>query len=84
MNEIERAILRSLVDLDATVKSMATANPKPSLLPIFSRLDELTRQLPKNTSPELLHFMHKKSYEKARFLLEGRGAENVQGNCLGD
>jgi hypothetical protein len=54
------------------------------LLPIFARLDDLTRQLPKNASPELLHFMHKKSYEKARLLLEGRGVENARGNCLGD
>jgi hypothetical protein len=84
MNETEKAILQSLVELDSTVKSMPTANPKPSLLPIFTRLDDLTRQLPKNTSPELLHFMHKKSYEKARLLLEGRGAENARGNCLGD
>jgi hypothetical protein len=84
MNETERAILQTLVELDSTVKSMPTANPKPSLLPIFTRLDDLTRQLPKNASPELLHFMHKKSYEKARLLLEGRGAENARGNCLGD
>jgi hypothetical protein len=84
MNETEKAILQTLVELDSTVKSMPTANPKPSLLPIFTRLDDLTRQLPKNASPELLHFMHKKSYEKARLLLEGRGAENARGNCLGD
>jgi hypothetical protein len=84
MNETERAILRTLVELDATVKSMATANPKPSLLPIFSRLDELTHQLPKTAAPDLLHYLHKKSYEKARLLLEGRDAENARGNCLGD
>lgn len=84
MNETEKAILQTLVELDSTIKSMPTANPKPSLLPIFMRLDDLTRQLPKNASPELLHFMHKKSYEKARLLLEGRGAENARGNCFGD
>ncbi len=84
MNETERAILQSLVELDTAVKSMPTANPKPNLLPIFSRLDELTRQLPKTASPDLLHYLHKKSYEKARLLLEGRNAENARGNCLGD
>ena len=84
MNETEKAILQTLVELDSIVKSMPTVNPKPSLLPIFTRLDDLTRQLPKNASPELLHFMHKKSYEKARLLLEGKGAENARGNCLGD
>jgi hypothetical protein len=84
MSETEKAILQALVELDAAVKAIATANPKPSLLPIFARLDDLTHQLPKNASPELLHFMHKKSYEKARLLLEGRGVENARGNCLGD
>ena len=81
MSETERAILHALVELDAAVKSMPTANPKPNLLPMFSRLDELTRQLPKNASPDLLHYLHKKSYEKARLYLEGRDAENARGTC---
>jgi hypothetical protein len=84
MSETEKAILQTLVELDSAIKTMASANPKPNLLAIFTRLDDLTRQLPKNAPPELLHFMHKKSYEKARLLLEGRGAENARGNCLGD
>jgi len=84
MSDTERAILEALVQLDAAVKSMPAANPKPNLLPMFSRLDELTRQLPKNASPDLLHYLHKKSYEKARLWLEGRDAENARGNCLGD
>jgi hypothetical protein len=84
MSDTERALLQALVELDAAVKSMPTANPKPNLLPMFSRLDELTRQLPKNASPDLLHYLHKKSYEKARLWLEGRDAENARGNCLGD
>ena len=84
MSETERAILQAIVDLDSAVKSMPTANPKPNLLPLFTRLDELTRQLPKNASPNLLHYLHKKSYEKARLWLEGRDAENARGNCLGD
>jgi hypothetical protein len=84
MSETERAILRTLVELDAAVLSMPTANPKPNLLPIFSRLDALTRELPKSASPDLLHYLHKKSYAKARLWLEGRDAENPRGNCLGD
>ena len=84
MSDSERAILQALVELDTAVKSMPTANPKPNLLPIFTRLDELTRQLPRNASPDLLHYLHKKSYEKARLWLEGRDAENARGNCLGD
>jgi hypothetical protein len=84
MSETEKAILQTLVELDTAVKAMPVANPKPNLLPLFSRLDELTRQLPKNAPPDLLHYLHKKSYEKARFWLEGRNAENARGNCLGD
>ncbi|MEY2466438.1 MAG: hypothetical protein QOD03_959 [Verrucomicrobiota bacterium] len=84
MTDTEHAILQTLADLDSAVKSMPTANPKPDLLAYFSRLDELTRQLPKNASPDLLHYLHKKSYEKARLLLEGRDAENARGGCQHD
>jgi hypothetical protein len=84
MTAAERSILETLIELDSVVKSLPTANPKPNLLPIFARLDELTRQLPKNASPDLLHYLHKKSYEKARLFLEGRDAENARGNCRRD
>lgn len=77
MTDTERSILQTLVELDEKVKSMPTANPKPNLLPVFDRLDQLTRQLPTKTSaPELLHYLHKKSYLKARLFLEGRDAEH--------
>ncbi|MDB6121337.1 MAG: hypothetical protein JWQ71_330 [Pedosphaera sp.] len=81
MTATEQRILQALIELDDAVKAMPTANPKPNLLPIFGKLDELTRQLPTNTSPDLLHYLHKKSYQKARFFLEGRDAENAAGNC---
>lgn len=78
---VEKDLLAALVQLDATVKALPTANPKPSLLPLFARLDELTQQLPRNADPTLLHYLHKKSYEKARLFLQGRDAENQIGNC---
>lgn len=81
MTETEQQILNNLVDLEATVARMATANPKPSLLPIFTRLDDLTKQLPPSTDPTLLHYLQKKSYEKARLYLQGRDTENQAGNC---
>ena len=81
MTEIEDAILQALVELDSAVKSMATAKPKPNLLPIFERIDGLARQLPRGTDPQLLHYLQKKSYEKARFFLQGRDSGNVQGSC---
>jgi hypothetical protein len=80
-SSVEKDLLKALVELAETVKAMPAANPKPSLLPVFSRLDELTRQLPPGTDPALLHYLHKKSYEKARFYLQGRDAENQAGNC---
>ena len=81
MTELEKNILESLLELETTVKAMATARPKPSLQPLFARLDDLTGQLPRNASPDLLHYLHKKSYEKARLFLQGRDAENAEGNC---
>ena len=81
MTATERTIWQALVELDQTVKSMPAANPKPNLLPLFNRLDQLTRELPPLTDPQLLHYLHKKSYEKARLFLEGRDAENAAGNC---
>ncbi|MEW6304499.1 MAG: hypothetical protein AB1705_13560 [Verrucomicrobiota bacterium] len=81
MNETEQAILDALIDLDQKVKSMRTANPKPNLLPVFARLEELARQLPKDADPDLLHYLHRKSYEKALLLLQGRNAENAKGAC---
>ena len=81
MTEIEQNILDSLLELESTVKTLAITNPKPSLQSFFARLDELTGQLPRTTSPDLLHYLHKKSYEKARLFLQGRDAENAEGNC---
>ena len=78
---VEKELLSTLTQLAETVKALPTANPKPSLLPIFSRLDALTRELPTNSDPSLLHYLHKKSYEKARLFLQGRDAENQAGNC---
>jgi hypothetical protein len=81
MTATEQTIWQTLVELDRQVKSMPTANPKPNLIPLFNQLDELTQQLPPQTAPELLHYLRKKSYEKARLFLEGRDAENAAGNC---
>jgi len=81
MTDTERAILQTLVELDAAVKSMPTARPKPDLLPLFARLDQLARELPPGTAPDLAHYLHRKSYEKARLWLEGRDAENSRGTC---
>jgi hypothetical protein len=80
MNATEQTLLQALVELEKAVQTVATASPRPNLLPLFARIDELTRQLPKETDPALLHYLHRKSYEKARLWLEGLEAENRAGN----
>jgi hypothetical protein len=81
MTEIESDILKALLDLECAVASLPTANPKPNLLPLFGRIDELAAALPPNTDPTLLHYLRKKSYEKARLFLQDRDSENQVGNC---
>jgi hypothetical protein len=81
MIESERALLRALTELDEAVRAMPSANPKPNLLPLFGRIDELTLALPPDTDASLLHYLHKKSYPKARLCLLGRDAENAEGSC---
>jgi hypothetical protein len=78
---LQKDLLSALIQLDVTVRALPSADPKPDLLPLFARIDELTRQLPRDTDPALLHYLHKKSYEKARLYLQGRDAENQVGNC---
>jgi hypothetical protein len=65
MTPTEAEILAVLEQLQTTVAQMATVSPKPDLRPMFARLDQLTRTLPKGTDPQLLHFLHRGSYEKA-------------------
>jgi hypothetical protein len=81
MTQTENALLEALVELESAVKQMPAANPKPNLIPIFDRIDSLAKQLPRGTDPGLLHYLQKKSYEKARLFLEGRDGENAAGNC---
>jgi hypothetical protein len=78
---IEGNLLEALVELEKAVKSMPSANPKPDLLPLFARIEEVAKQLPSDADPELRHFLQRKSYEKARRLLEGRAGENIKGSC---
>ncbi|HKW29396.1 MAG TPA: hypothetical protein VJT54_08680 [Verrucomicrobiae bacterium] len=80
-SSLKMDLLNALVQLDAAVKALPSANPKPGLLPFFARIDELAKQLPADTDPTLLHYLHKKSYEKARCYLQGHDGENQAGNC---
>lgn len=69
MTREEEDVLQCLTELDQAAKGMATANPKPNLKSLILRLDELTRAMPKDADPNLLHFLHRKSYQKALELL---------------
>lgn len=77
----EKNLLDALLELENVIKTMSTANPKPNLQPIFSRIDELAGQLPSGADRDLRHYLHKKSYEKARLFLQNRDAENARGHC---
>jgi hypothetical protein len=81
MNAVEKEIYAALIELEETVQANRNAQAKTSLLPLFARLDELLTRLPKVSDPTLHHYLHRKSYEKARLHLEGRAAENQAGNC---
>lgn len=83
MNDIERRLLDELLHYEDTVRRLPSLQPKPDLLAIFRRLDDLTVRLPRGTDPDLLHFLHKKSYEKARLWLQERHAEIARGGCDG-
>jgi hypothetical protein len=78
---LEKDLLAALVQLDVAVKSLPLANPKPDLPSLFARIDKLAKQLPHDADPALVHYLHKKSYEKARLFLQGRDVENQIGNC---
>ncbi len=80
MTATERNLLTALTELEQVVALMPAANPKPDLLAHFDRIDELTRQLPEDADPALLHYLRKKSYEKARLWLEGRDDQNQSGS----
>ncbi len=70
MTEIEKQLLQTLLLLEKAAEAMPAANPKPDLRPLFARLEELTRQLPASTDPRLVHFLQRKSFQKARAWLQ--------------
>lgn len=81
MSPIETELLQALLDLESNIKPAGTPGPRPSLLPFFERIDQLGAKLGPDADPSLRHYLQKKSYQKARFFLQGRDAENVDGPC---
>lgn len=81
MTTTEQQLLGALKDLEVAVAGV-NAEPKPDLMAHFGRIDALTAKLPAEADGELLHYLHKKSYEKALLFLEARFAEIEKGGCL--
>jgi hypothetical protein len=84
MSQVEQEILSALIELEQAVQGGVSGGARSSLLPLFERVDQLTLRLPDDTDPNLLHYLHKKSYQKARLWLQGRDGENSRGGCLRD
>ena len=78
MTATEQQLLDALLELEDAIARI-NAEPKPDLMKIFGRLDELTAGMPKDSPPDLLHYLYKKSYRKARLFLQGQDPE--QGAC---
>jgi len=76
----EENLLSALVELDKAIKAIPTVEAKPNLLLLFARIDKLAKQLPPGTDPTLLHYMERKSHEKARLFLQGRDVDKQAGS----
>ena len=81
MNQTETELLQALVNLESNIQPAGTPGPRPSLLPFFEQIDVLAARLGSDADPALRHYLQKKSYQKARFFLEGRDADNQEGSC---
>lgn len=81
MTQLEIQLHSALLDLGRAVNQMAATKQPVDLLPLFARIDQLGAQLPPGTDPQLLHFLQRKSFEKAILWLEGRKAEITRGIC---
>lgn len=79
VNELERQLLDALIALEQAARASPTVEPRPSLFPLFERIETLAAELPPSADPELRHFLQRKSYEKARQWLEGAAAQ--RGTC---
>jgi len=83
MNEIERALLDALNELETTVAAGRSGLVPSDLGAVLQRIDTLSEQLPGPADPVLRHYLQRKSYEKARLHLveterTGRGGDPVQ------
>jgi hypothetical protein len=81
MTPLETGILDALCELEAAAAALRAGGPRPDLRPILDRLSRFAGELPPGTHPDLLHYMRRQSYEKARLFLLGRTSEVPPGAC---
>ncbi|HEU5071597.1 MAG TPA: hypothetical protein VFV96_14430 [Verrucomicrobiae bacterium] len=81
MTPLEQDLQNALRDLEGAVQQMAATKVPVDLLPLFGRIDALAAQLPPGTDPQLLHFLQRKSFEKAALWLANRKSEITRGIC---
>ncbi len=81
MTGIEHELLTALRDLEHGAQAAKAARPRPDLSALLARIDGLAARLPKLGHPDLLHYLERKSYDKARRWLEGRDTESPRGTC---
>ncbi|MCC6232817.1 MAG: hypothetical protein IT580_09250 [Verrucomicrobiales bacterium] len=89
MRDVESEVLQALQELE---QAAAAARARPAgtpvsggsgVLPILERIDRLAEELPASASHDLRHYLLRKSYEKARQLLEGSASVKREGRCGG-
>ena len=71
----ESSILDGLHALEAAITAGRPPAPNLALRSALARLDELTAAMPPTTKADLRHYLQKRSYQKARILLEGGDPE---------
>ena len=76
METLEQALLDKLLELETASKTLATAKPKPDLMRLFGEIENLAGRLSKSSNPSLLHYLQRKSYQKARLLLQGENPKS--------
>ncbi len=79
MESLESELLERLLELERVVASGPSG---PALASLFSEIDALAARLPSGADPQLVHYLHRKSYQKARLFLQGRDGENQSGHCI--
>lgn len=82
MTDDEHELWTTLEELKQSVEQKQPGAPKPDLLKIFGRLDALTDRLSAQGDPALIHYLRRRSYEKARRWLVEKGAARRQAGVV--